>query len=410
MNLPLISASRPRPRVHPAERLRGTASKLLDGRTIVLGVTGSIAAVRSVEVARELIRHGARVVPVMTREATRILHPNALEFATGMRPVTELTGQVEHVQFTGLGEGRADLLLVAPATANTLSKMALGIDDSPVTTFFSTGMTRVPTLVAPAMHETMLDNPFLRENVARLREAGVRFVDPKMEEGKAKLQEPEAIAEHVMHLVGPRTLSGKRVLVVNGATQEPIDDMRVVSNRSTGEMGCALAREAFRHGAEVEHWFAHGEAQPPPHVPTRRFSTVEDLLGMAKDAARFDAVLVPAALSDYAPQRRAGKVPSAAGDLDLRMRATPKAIDELRQHAKGALVPFKAESGGDLAARARATQQRVGAAFVVANDLSDVKPGRTRALLVDATDARPVEGSKDEVARAVLARLAEALP
>lgn len=395
--------------MHPAERLRGTSSNLLDGKTIVLGVTGSIAAVRSVEVARELLRHGARIVPVMTREATRIVHPNALEFATGLKPITELTGQVEHVQFTGLGEGRADLLLVAPCTANTLSKMALGIDDSPVTTFFSTGMTRVPTLVAPAMHETMNESPFLRENVERLRKAGVRFVEPKMEEGKAKLQEPEVIAEHVMHLVGPRTLAGKRVLVVNGATQEPIDDMRVVSNRSTGEMGCALVREAFRHGAEVEHWFAHGEAQPPTHVPTRRFSTVDDLLRMAPDAARFDAVLVPAALSDYAPARRGGKVPSGAGDLDLKLAPLPKAIDELRKHVKGALVPFKAETGGDITAKARATLARSGASFVVANDLGDVKPGRTRVTLVDAKDARPAEGTKDEVARAVLHRLAEAL-
>ncbi|HWH08275.1 MAG TPA: phosphopantothenoylcysteine decarboxylase, partial [Candidatus Thermoplasmatota archaeon] len=204
-------------------------------------------------------------------------------------------------------------------------------------------------------------------------------------------------------------LAGRRVLVVNGATQEPLDDMRVVSNRSTGEMGCALAREAFRHGAEVAHWFAHGEAPLPPHLPTRRFSTVEDLLSMAKEAAGFDAVLVPAALSDYAPDRRAGKVPSAGGDLDVRLRALPKALDELRRHATGALVPFKAESGGDLVAKARATGQRVGAPFVVANDLADVRPGRTRVLLVDAMDARPVEGTKDEVARAVLARLAGAL-
>lgn len=394
--------------MHPSERLRGSATRLLDGKTVVLGVTGSIAAVRTVELARELLRHGARVVPVMTREATRILHPNALEFATGMKPITELTGAVEHVQHMGLGTGRADLLLVAPATANTISKMALGIDDSPVTTFFSTGATKVPTLVAPAMHETMGESPFLQENIARLRGAGIRFVEPKMEEGKAKLQEPDVIVEEVLHLIGPRTLAGRSVLVVNGATREPIDDMRVVSNRSTGEMGCALAREAYRHGARVEHWYAHGEIPPPSHIPTRRFSTVEDLLLMAKDTARFDAVLVPAALADHAPARRPGK-PSSADPLDLHLAPLPKALDEMRKHCRGALVPFKAESGTDLAAKARATLQRVNASFVVANDLRDVKPGRTRALLVDAKDARPVEGSKDEVARLVLARLAEAL-
>lgn len=397
--------------MHPADRLRGSLSRLLDGKTLVLGVTGSIAAVRAVELARELIRHGARVVPVMTREATRIVHPNALEFATGTRPITELTGQVEHVRHMGMGEDRAALLLVAPCTANTISKMALGIDDSPVTTFFSTGATQVPTLVAPAMHETMGESPFLKENIARLRGAGVHFVEPKMEEGKAKLADPEGIVEHVLHLVGPRTLAGKRVLVVNGATQEPIDAMRVVSNRSTGAMGAALVREAFRHGADVEHWFAHGEAPPPAHVPTTRFGTVDDLVRLAPNAAGFDAVLVPAALSDYAPAKRPGKLPSAEGDLALHLKALPKAVDELRKHAKG-IVPFKAESGLSRAAlleRARATLHRTGAPFVVANLLEDVASTTTRAVLVGPHDDEPAEGSKDEVARIILARLAREL-
>jgi phosphopantothenoylcysteine decarboxylase/phosphopantothenate--cysteine ligase len=344
----------------------------------------------------------------MTREATRIIHPNALEFATGMKPITELTGAVEHVQWMGMGAGHADLLLVAPATANTISKMALGIDDSPVTTFFSTGATKVPTLVAPAMHETMSESPFLQENVARLRRAGVQLVDPVMEEGKAKLAEPETIAEHAIRLLGPGTLRGKRVLVINGATQEPIDDMRVVSNRSTGALGAALARQAWLLGADVEHWFGHGEAAPPPHAPVTRFSSVEDLLRLAPRASGFDVILVPAAISDYAPERHKGKIPSSAGDLTLRLKPLPKVIDELRKHAKGLLVPFKAESGvteAQLIERARQSQRERGAPFVVANLLADVKLGETRVLLVDAKSATPVEGTKDEVARAIMERI-----
>src|SRR5438552_10077134 len=196
-----------------------------------------------------------------------------------------------------------------------------------------------------------------------------------MEEGKAKLAEPETIVEHVFRALGPRLLEGKRVLVVNGATQEPLDDMRVLSNRSSGRTGVALALEAWRLGADVEHWCAHGEARLPAHLPTRRFSSVEDLVAIAREHARkFDAVLVPAALSDFAPERRQGKIPSSGGDLELHLRALPKAIDEIRSQFDGALVPFKAESGvsdADLAARARATLTRTQTAFVVATRLHD---------------------------------------
>jgi phosphopantothenoylcysteine decarboxylase/phosphopantothenate--cysteine ligase len=397
--------------MHPSERLRGASSPLLAGKTIVLGVTGSIAAVRTVELARELLRHGARVVPVMTREATRILHPNALEFATGLKPITELTGAVEHVAYMGVGAHRADLLLVAPCTANTMSKMALGIDDSPVTTFFSTGATRVPTLIAPAMHETMGESPFLQENERRLRAVGVRFVEPKREEGKAKLAEPDEIVEEVLAMLGPRTLAGKRVLVVNGATQEPLDDMRVVSNRSSGRTGAALALHARRLGAHVEHWFGHGDLRELPPVATRRFSTVADLLALAEEAARFDAILVPAAISDYGPARAAGKIPSEKGALDVHLAPLPKVIDTLAKHAR-ILVPFKAEAQADdaeLAAKARRTLERTGARFVVANRLDAADPARRRALLVDAASAQTIEGTNDALADAILARLAREL-
>ena len=396
-----------------AERLLGATSSRLAGKTVVLAVTGSIGAVRTVELCRELMRHGARVVPVMSKEATRILHPHALEFASGVKPITEITGRVEHVDLLGRGPGKADLLLVAPCTGNTLSKIALGIDDSPVTTFACTGITTTPTLVCPAMHDSMYDNPFLAENVERLRRAGVHFLDPKLEEGKAKLAEPERIVEEVLRLLGPGTLRGKRVLVVNGATQEPIDAMRVVSNRSTGRTGAVLAREAYRLGAEVEHWLGHHEVDDLPQVPTRRFSTVDDLLRMAPEAARFDAVLVPAALGDYGPEPQPGKIPSEGGGLTLRLRPLPKVLHELRKHlGAGVLASFKAETGlseEELVARARRSMAKAGSAFVVANLLEDVSPGAHAALLVDARDARRVAGSKEEVAQAILRRLAEAL-
>lgn len=395
----------------PAERIVGARSQRLAGRTIVLGVTGSISAVRTVELARELIRHGARVVPVMSKDAQKILHPYALEFATGVKPITEITGRVEHVSLLGRSDAKADLFLVAPCTGNTLAKMALGIDDSPVTTFAATGLTTTPTLVALAMHDSMYESPMLQRHVDALRGMGVVFVEPRLEESKVKLAEPLDIVEHVLRMLGPRTLAGRKVLVVNGATQEPLDAMRVLSNRSTGRTGVALAREAWRLGADVEHWFAHGETDLPRLVTTRRFSSVADLLAMAPEARGFDAVLVPAALSDYTFPAAQGKMPSGAPPT-LKLESAPKALPALRKAFEGTLVSFKAEAGvaeAELVERARASGKQNGCAFVVANLLEDVHAGRSRTLLVDAQRATPVAGDADALAQAVLGRIAEEL-
>lgn len=398
---------------HPSERIAGATSKHLAGKHVVLAVTGSIAAVRVVEIARELLRHGARVTPVMTRAACEILHPNALEFATGVAPVTKLTGQVEHVR-----DKECDLLLVAPATGNTISKMALGIDDTPVTTYFTALPDKSKCLVAPAMHESMWTSPFLEENLQRLSRAGVTILPPFFEEGKAKLPEPDVIVAHALRALSPGTLRGKRLLVINGSTVEPLDEMRVVTNKSTGRMGVALVEEAFRLGAHVEHWFGHGHVahhESPAHVATKRFVTVADLLAMVEgtDLSRFDAVLMPAAISDYGPAASSGKIPSEGGDLTLRLSPLPKVVKALRERYHGALVAFKAESGiaeKALVEKARRSIAANRAAFVVANDLRSVGVDDTSVLLVDERDVRSVRGTKHEVAVAVLEKLARALP
>ena len=160
--------------MHPSRAIRGRRSQLLAGRRIVVAVTGSIAAVETPRVIRELIRHGAEVRAVMTPDAARIVTPEAIAFATGNPPIVHLSGEVEHVTFLGPGEGRADLLLLAPATANTISKIAHGIDDTAVTSCASVALGGgVPLLLAPAMHSHMGLNPAVRENLDRLRSWGV---------------------------------------------------------------------------------------------------------------------------------------------------------------------------------------------------------------------------------------------
>jgi len=170
------------------ETISSTKSKKLKGKRIVLAVCGSIAAIEAPKLARELMRHGAEVIPVLSEAGQTVIHPWALECVTGKKTITEITGFCEHIEHCGDWEGKVDMLLICPATANTISKIATGIDDSVVTTYASTALgAKIPIVIALAMHESMINNPFVQENIAKLKKTGVRFVDPKMEEEKAKL-------------------------------------------------------------------------------------------------------------------------------------------------------------------------------------------------------------------------------
>jgi phosphopantothenoylcysteine decarboxylase/phosphopantothenate--cysteine ligase len=207
-----------------------------------------------VELARLLMRHGADVRPVMTKAATELIHPNLLEWATGHRPIIELTGAIEHVDLVGNVAVQADLLLIAPATANTIGKIAAGIDDSPVTTFVTTAFGEgIPVIVVPAMHRSMYDHPFVVENLAKLQKAGFRVLLPRLEEGKAKVASEEQIFRAVqeMLITDLDSLRGKRVFITVGRTVEYIDPIRVITNNSSGRMGMALAAAAQRAGALV---------------------------------------------------------------------------------------------------------------------------------------------------------------
>ncbi|MCK4718489.1 MAG: DNA/pantothenate metabolism flavoprotein, partial [Thermoplasmata archaeon] len=217
--------------MHPADHIRGQKDDVLEGKTIVLGVTGSIAAVETVKLARELTRLGARVIPVMTHAAARIIHPDALWFACGTPAITELTGAVEHVALCGDVPDHADLLLIAPCTANTIGKIAYGVDDTPVTTMATTALgTGIPVVLVPAMHGSMYENPMVAENLDKLSAAGIIFTGPKIEEGKAKMASQDDIVLESLRALGPRKLEYTRVLVIAGPTREPVDSMRTLTN------------------------------------------------------------------------------------------------------------------------------------------------------------------------------------
>ena len=295
--------------MHPANELRGKKSKKLLKKRIVLGVTGSIAAVESVKLARELIRHGADVYPVMTPAAIRIIHPDALEFATSHSPVIQLTGQTEHVSWCGLVQDPVDLLLISPCTANTLSKIARGIDDTPVTTCATTALgSHVPILLVPAMHLSMHDHAIVQKNIQICRKHGITVLDPQIMGNKAKIPEIEEIVETVIRITGLHDFTDKKVLIIGGATAEPIDDIRILTNRSSGKTAVALALAAFERGADVELWYGYAHEPVPSFIPCRTFETMADLQRLMKNKTMktFDGIIVCAALANYIPRKQKG--------------------------------------------------------------------------------------------------------
>ena len=332
--------------MHPAEELRGKKTNKLLNKRIVLGITGSIAAVECVKLARELIRHGATVYPVMTPSATRIIHPDAMEFATGHKPVVQLSGQTEHVSWCGLVQDPVDLLLISPCTANTISKIARGIDDTPVTTCATTAIgSGVPILLVPAMHLSMYDHKIVQQNIEICKKHGVLFIDPFISGNKAKSPEILEIVETVIRTIGRKDLLNKKILIIGGATAEPIDDIRVLTNRSSGKTAVALSISAFERGADVELWYGYASQPIPSFIKCKRFETVKDLFHLVKkNLIQFDDIIVCAAIANYIPKKQNGKIPSGKPTLSIDWSQAPVVLESLRrQFSKAKIIAFKTE-------------------------------------------------------------------
>lgn len=391
--------------MHPSESIRSAKGRQLEGKNIVLGMTGSIAAVESFELVRELIRHGANVQVVMTAEAAKLMTPYTMEFASGHRVITELTGATEHISLLGDYPGRADLLLVSPCTANTISKMALGIDDTPVTTMATVAIgSKLPVLIAPAMHLAMYEHPAVQKNIGALKEMGAEFIGPTVLGKKARVATVDEIVERVIVQFAKADLRGKKVLIIGGSSEEPIDQVRVITNTGTGETAVLMAQAAAERGAEVELWTGRMQVAVPAGLKRRSFRRVEDLFPML-ESIDHDAVIVPASLSDYAPVEVKGKIPSGRKEMEIRLKGLPKVLPALRKRTK-VLVGFKAEVGlaeKELLRRAKVRLDEYHLDIIVANDLNNVAQGRTKAVLITSKGEQvPFEGSKRELADKVL--------
>jgi phosphopantothenoylcysteine decarboxylase / phosphopantothenate---cysteine ligase len=394
--------------MHPADEIRGSSSSKLAQKYIILGVTGSIAAVESIALARELIRHGAQVIPVMTPAATRIIHPDALEFATGVQPIIELSGKTEHVTFCGLTKNKVDLLLVSPCTSNTISKIVRGIDDTPVTTFATTAFgSKIPIILVPAMHLSMYDHQGIQENISQGKKRGIIFLEPIIKGNKAKMPGTDTIVANVIRTIGQQDLVGKKILIIGGGTSESIDDVRVITNKSSGKTAVALTRNAFERGADVKLWYGHASEPIPLFLEKESFQTVSDLQKLIKktDLQQFDTIIVCAAIADYTPEKHKGKIPSGKKKLTLELTPTPKIIQLLQQKApQSKLIGFKVEADKEkLQERAKQLLKTNHLYAVVANT-TDTFGSTTTEIQILTKKGKTIKkkGNKEDLAQYIL--------
>jgi phosphopantothenoylcysteine decarboxylase/phosphopantothenate--cysteine ligase len=389
---------------------------------IALGVTGGIGAYKAVEVARGLQKRGHEVVAVMTASATRFVGPVTFEAITRRRVIIDqfeagANSDIEHIALAST----IDLLLIAPATANILGKLANGIADDFLSTLYIA--TRAPVLVAPAMNTQMFAHEAVRRNLDTLAARGVRFVEPGEGYlacgwiGKGRLAEPDEIvaaAESMLVPAGP--LKGQRILVTAGPTYEDVDPVRYIGNRSSGRMGFAIAAEAARRGAEVT-LVAGPTTVEPPNVQeiVRVRSAAEMHAAVMARADRSHVVVMAAAVADYTPEQRAPqKVVKRDDTLTLVLTKTPDILGDLgrRRLTSGngpLLVGFAAETE-NLVARATAKRERKHADLIVANDVSkpdagfDVDVNAVTIVGPDGAESVPLQ-SKTRIAAIILDRV-----
>jgi phosphopantothenoylcysteine decarboxylase/phosphopantothenate--cysteine ligase len=377
---------------HPSLDIVSSHGVELTGKRIVLCVAGSVAAYKAIELARLLMRHGADVTCVASGAVTKLIQPDYFKWATGNEVITKLTGKLEHIKLADYNQ--SDLLIVYPATANTLGKLANGIDDTPISTVLTVGFgSKIPILMCLAMHESMYDNLAVKKNIKFLKNK-IQFISPQMIEGKAKAPEPEDVLDFVLKKFGfSSRLQNKKVLLTAGPTIEHIDPVRVITNLSSGKTGVLLASELVASGAIVTLIYGPGSEEPPKGAKIINVTTSKEMFDATKKELKkkYDVVIMAAAVSDYKPEKTSkSKIKSNQRSLTIRLEKTSKIIDQVKKSQKNTiLVGFKAEvnlSKSALIKSARIKLKESNADLIIANDIGNKyqkNPNNNQIIIVD---------------------------
>ena len=379
---------------HPSLDIVGSYGVELSEKKIVLCVAGSVAAYKAIELARLLMRHGADVTCVTSDAVTKLVQPDYFKWATGNEVITKLTGELEHIRLADYNQ--SDLIIVYPATANTLGKLANGIDDTPISTVLTVGFgSKIPILMCLAMHASMYDNAAVKKNVDFLKNK-IEFLTPYMIEGKAKASEPEDVLEYVLRKFGfSSILKNKKVLMTAGPTIEYIDPIRVITNQSSGKTGVLLASELISSGAKVTLVYGPGIEKPPKGAKIIKIFTSKEMFNVVKKemSKKFDIVIMAAAVSDYTPENTSkNKIKSTKNKIKISLKKTPKIIDQIKKYQKNVfLVGFKAEtnlSKKELVMLAKKKMNESSADMIVANDIGSIRyrtnPESNEVLIINS--------------------------
>jgi phosphopantothenoylcysteine decarboxylase / phosphopantothenate---cysteine ligase len=401
-----------------------TEGEELVGTRTVLCITGSVAAYKAIDVARLLVKHGAEVVAVMNHGTSKMFLSNEMmKWATGNDVVTELTGNLEHIL---LGDrNTTDMFIVYPCTANTLGKLANGIDDTVVTSVLTVALgSGIPIVICPAMHEAMYYNRIIQENINKLKTNGVEFLEPRIEQGKAKLIAANELLQYIQdnQLGNNKKLVGRSFLITAGSTAEYIDPVRAIINMSSGKMGMSLAKEAYDRGASVTLVYGHGSVNLGTYlqaqgIEIQRVNTAQEMCEsvMSKlSEKRFDVVILTSATSDFSVAKKwRNKIESSLGKVEITLVPVDKIISKVKNVCKYevCLVGFKAEYNVEsrvLVEKAYTKLLESGADLIVANDVGKKNTGfgsdNNEAYIIDRQRNiihLPIQ-SKDKIAAQIL--------
>lgn len=346
-------------------------------KSVLLGVTSSIAAYKSAEIAHSLYKAGYNVDVIMTKNATEFITPLTFERLTNNKCITDtfdrsFSYEVEHIALAK----KADAVLIAPATANIIGKLANGIADDMLST--TVMACKCPVYIAPAMNTNMYENPIVQDNIAKLKKFGYKFIEPQSgllacgDVGKGKMEEPGVIVQYIYReLECKKDMTGKKVVVTAGATMESIDPVRYITNHSTGKMGCAIARQAMLRGADVTLIAANMTAEPPMFVNLINVKSAEDMFNAVKaEFDNCDIVIKAAAVADYTPEvTYDNKVKKKYGDMSIALKRTEDILKYLGQHKKNQyLCGFSMETENMLE-NSRAKLENKNVDMIVANNL-----------------------------------------